>query len=124
VLAPEIRPRGTENPLSAAVREQYRIRIYRLGSAITPGPRLCTEGSHARAKCISHPPHCNRSMAHTNQLSTFRSDVATLCKILIINCEPRSEKMLREMIALDQTLWLESGEAIVPSGKWLAAGMA
>jgi hypothetical protein len=42
VLAPEIRPRGTENPLSAAVREQYRIRIYRLGSAITPGPRLCT----------------------------------------------------------------------------------
>jgi hypothetical protein len=63
-------------------------------------------------------------MAHTNQLSTFRSDVATLCKILIINCEPRSEKMLREMIALDQTLWLESGEAIVPSGKWLAARMA
>jgi hypothetical protein len=37
VLAPEIRPRATENPLSAAVREQYRIRIYRLGSAITPG---------------------------------------------------------------------------------------
>jgi hypothetical protein len=59
------------------------------------------------------------SMAHTNQLSTFRSDVATLCKILIINCEPRSEKMLREMIALGQTLWLESGEAM--GSKWQVA---